>query len=184
MRMWVQSLASISRLRIPRMRSLGCRLQKRLESGVTGCIHQFSSLLCNSSLLEANIPLSVWIWLTTLVSHISGITQFLFLPFFFFFFRGVAYGKRLNRSYFLLAHVMGAATRHWANSATFTTAEGNARSRTHWERPGIEPTSLWIPVRFIIIEPQRELPQSVFVCLAMLQHVEIWGPKMEPVPQL
>ena len=84
MRMWVQSLASISRLRIPRMRSLGCRLQKRLESGVTGCIHQFSSLLCNSSLLEANIPLSVWIWLTTLVSHISGITQFLFLPFFFF----------------------------------------------------------------------------------------------------
>ena len=29
----------------------------------------------------------------------------------------------------------------WAASATYTTAHGNARSLTHWARPGIEPTS-------------------------------------------
>ena len=29
---------------------------------------------------------------------------------------------------------------------------------THWERPGIEPASSWILVRFTSTEPQRELP--------------------------
>ena len=32
---------------------------------------------------------------------------------------------------------------------TYTTGHGNAGSLTHWRRPGIEPASSWIPVRFI-----------------------------------
>ena len=35
----------------------------------------------------------------------------------------------------------------------YTTAHGNARSLTHWMRPGIEPASSWIPVRFVSAEP-------------------------------
>ena len=35
-----------------------------------------------------------------------------------------------------------------ATSSTCTTACSNARSLTHWKRPGIEPASSWIPVRF------------------------------------
>jgi len=32
---------------------------------------------------------------------------------------------------------------------TYTTAQGNAGSLTHWVRPGIEPKSSWILVRFV-----------------------------------
>ena len=34
-------------------------------------------------------------------------------------------------------------------SANYTTAHGNAGSLTHWMRPGIEPASSWMLVRFI-----------------------------------
>ena len=36
-----------------------------------------------------------------------------------------------------------------AASATYTTAHSNTRSLTHLARPGIEPASPWLPVRFI-----------------------------------
>ena len=36
-------------------------------------------------------------------------------------------------------------------------------SLTHWARPGIEPTTLWILVRFIIAELQRELLKDLFL---------------------
>ena len=42
-------------------------------------------------------------------------------------------------------------------SATYTTAQGNARSLAHWARPVIEPASSWILVGFVTAEPQREL---------------------------
>ena len=38
-------------------------------------------------------------------------------------------------------------------------AEGNARSPTHWVRPGIKPTSSWILVEFVSASPQWELLQ-------------------------
>ena len=41
-----------------------------------------------------------------------------------------------------------------AMSVTYTTAHGNARSLTHWVRPGIQPASSWI---LVTREPQREL---------------------------
>ena len=36
-----------------------------------------------------------------------------------------------------------------ATSATYTTAQGNTRSLTHWVRPGIEPSTSWIIVGFV-----------------------------------
>ena len=55
-----------------------------------------------------------------------------------------------------------------AASGTCTTAQGNARSSNHWARPGIEPASSWMLVRFISAEPQRELPIQLlnYKCLA------------------
>ena len=54
--------------------------------------------------------------------------------------------------------------RGWIGTAsmTCTTAHDNAGSLTHWVRPGIEPASSWIPVRFVYIEPWRELLHTVF----------------------
>ena len=59
----------------------------------------------------------------------------------------------------MLAHATGTAKLCWisATSATYTTAWGNTGSLTHWERPGIEPKSSWILVRFVTSEPQWEL---------------------------
>ena len=47
-----------------------------------------------------------------------------------------------------------------AMSATYTTAHGNAGSLTPWARPGIEPASSWILVRFVSSEPQWELQNA------------------------
>ena len=38
----------------------------------------------------------------------------------------------------------------------YITAHSNAGSLTHWARPGIEPASSWILVRFVSTEPWRE----------------------------
>ena len=47
-----------------------------------------------------------------------------------------------------------------AASETYTTAQSNSGSLTHWARPGIKPASSWILVRFFTIEPQWELSQE------------------------
>ena len=44
-----------------------------------------------------------------------------------------------------------------ALSATYITAHRDTGYLTHWARPGIEPVSLWILVRFITTEPQWEV---------------------------
>ena len=44
-----------------------------------------------------------------------------------------------------------------AASEAYTTAQGNTGSLTHWFRPGIKRTSLWILVGFVTAEPWREL---------------------------
>ena len=43
-----------------------------------------------------------------------------------------------------------------AASANYTTAPGNARSLTHWARPGIEPTTSWFLVGFVSAAPGQE----------------------------
>ena len=59
----------------------------------------------------------------------------------------------------------------WASSVTYTTAHGNARSLTHWERPGIEPATSWFLVGFVSIEPRRELRTCIFF---KHRHTRVW----------
>ena len=56
-------------------------------------------------------------------------------------------------------------------SATYTTAHRNARSLTHWARPGIEPSSSWILVAFVIPEPHIPEPPNLFRFLWRLHHI-------------
>ena len=51
----------------------------------------------------------------------------------------------------------------WAKSETYTTARSNTGFLTHWARPGIEPASSWMLVRFIITELWRELRNNYFL---------------------
>ena len=44
-----------------------------------------------------------------------------------------------------------------ATSVNYTRAHSNAGSLTYWARPGIEPASSWITVRFVTAEPSQEL---------------------------
>ena len=44
-------------------------------------------------------------------------------------------------------------------SVTYTTAPDNAGSPTHWAKPGMEPASSWIIVRFVTAEPQWKFPR-------------------------
>ena len=48
-----------------------------------------------------------------------------------------------------------------AESAAYTKAHGNARSLTHWMRPGLKPTSSWILAGFVTAEPQWELQENL-----------------------
>ena len=48
-----------------------------------------------------------------------------------------------------------------AASVTYTTAQGNSGSLTHWARPGIESASKWILVGFVSVTPQWELLECV-----------------------
>ena len=45
----------------------------------------------------------------------------------------------------------------WASSVTYTTAHGNARSLTHWARPGTEPTTSWFLVGCVSTAPWQGL---------------------------
>ena len=48
-------------------------------------------------------------------------------------------------------------------------AHGNARSLSHRARPGIQPASLWMVVRFITAEPQGELLNCPLIVFTKLQ---------------
>ena len=91
-------------------------------------------------------------WFQNLISF------FFFLSFFFFnFFLGPhlwhmevpKLGVELNQSYSCWPTPQPQQLGSRAASVTCTTAHGNARSLTHWWRPGIKLASLWILVGFI-----------------------------------
>ena len=60
---------------------------------------------------------------------------------------------------------------------TYTRAHSNFGSLTHWARPGIEPASSWMLVRFISAEPQRELlvDLSIWSHIILLANSYIFG---------
>ena len=51
----------------------------------------------------------------------------------------------------------------WTVSATYTTAHCNARSSTHWARPGIELATSWFLVGSISAAPQQELQGAILL---------------------
>ena len=57
-----------------------------------------------------------------------------------------------------------------ATSATYTTAHSTAGALTHWSRPGIEPASSRILVRFVSAEPRWELRDFFFKVVKYIQH--------------
>ena len=52
----------------------------------------------------------------------------------------------------------GSQARGWIGA--IAAGHSNARSLTRWARPGIEPETSWLLVRFIPTAPQRELPTN------------------------
>ena len=83
--------------------------------------------------------------------------------FFFFLFRAalVAYGGSQARSqiasYSWQLTPQTQQCKIQTASATYTTAHDNARSLTHWWKPGNEPAFFWILMWFITTEPQWKL---------------------------
>ena len=55
-----------------------------------------------------------------------------------------------------------------AMASSLCHSHSNARSLTHLVRPGIEPTSSWILVRFISTAPQQELCRYWFLYLFII----------------
>ena len=53
-------------------------------------------------------------------------------------------------------------------SATYATSHGNARSLTHWGRPGIEPASSWILVGFVTHRATMGAPEESFLNVSVL----------------
>ena len=99
-----------------------------------------------------------------------------FFLFFFFFFFFLAYGSSQvqgsNPSY--SCQTMPQQCKSRATSTTYTIVQGNAGSLTHWARLGMKPPSSWILVGFVSAEPQRELPEPVFVkVMGYLFHCKI-----------
>ena len=69
---------------------------------------------------------------------------------------------------------------HWqcgiqAVSSTYTTAQGNNGSLTHWARPGMEPSTSRFLVGFVSAAPQRELPIFIFLTMHLEgQDFQFW----------
>ena len=88
----------------------------------------------------------------------------LFFFFLFFFFLGLDLqhmevprpGGQAERQLPAAAEPQPQPHRIQATSVAYTTAQGNARSLTHWPRPGIEPATLWFLVRCVSTAPRRE----------------------------
>ena len=79
----------------------------------------------------------------------------------------------LNQSYSCWPTQQPEQHQIWAVFATYTTAQGNTRSLTCWVRPGIEPASSWMLVRFVSTEPRWEL-HDFFMYIWTLMYIEMF----------
>ena len=94
--------------------------------------------------------------LTALLFLVLFLSIYIFYFLFFLLFRathpiGRFPGEGLNRSYSCLPTPEPEQLGIWAASVTYTTAQGNTGSIAHWPRPGIEPASSGILVRFVVL---------------------------------
>ena len=108
---------------------------------------------------------SYWSILSNIQGNIWLLILLLLLLLLFGLFRAasVTYGgsqaRWLNRSYSCQATPQPQQCGIQATSATYATADGNARSLAHWARPEIEYESSWMLVRFVSTEPHGTLPK-------------------------
>ena len=121
-------------------------------------------MTCNIETTHPGLVVVALIWALLSLSRLFFSVSILY--FFFFFFFGlsravhVAYGGSQAKG---LIGIVAAGLQHSHSNArselclTYTTAHGNARSLTHWPRPGIKTMSSWILVRFVSVAPQWEL---------------------------
>ena len=67
------------------------------------------------------------------------------------------------------------ATATWiqAVSVTYTIAQSNASSFIHWVRPGIEPATSWILVRFVTHRATTGISQKNYLCSYVHLFIEI-----------
>ena len=156
-RMLVQSLASLSRLKIWLCHKLWCGVGHRLGLDVV--------LLWLWPAAAAPIRSLAWELHVQQVRPLKKKDYLAQLPFFFFFlffsffgppgdiWRFPGWGSNWSYSFQPALQQLGI----WAKSATFTTAHSNAGSLTHWVRPGIEPKTSWFLVGFVSSKPWREL---------------------------
>ena len=68
-----------------------------------------------------------------------------------------------------------------ATSATYTTANGNTGSLTHWARPGIESVSSWILVGFINHRAMMGTPRQSFDWSVSLPLISVRADPVEPL---
>ena len=59
----------------------------------------------------------------------------------------------------------------WTASVTYTTTHDNARSLTHWARPGIEPATSWFLVGFVSTRNELFIWKE---CLDITFQSEVW----------
>ena len=133
--------------------------------------------------LSAFFPLHKVFKVCSCCSMYQYFILFSFFLFFFFLRASLApYGssqtRGLIRATAISLHYNHNNGKIWAASATYSTAHRNARSPTHWARPGIKPTSSWIPVGFVSAEPKWELLQWEVLknCLQTLSNVIYYCP--------
>ena len=137
------------------------------------CTCLLSSRAATSSLQVCSLFLS-----PQTLEH-TEVTPFLFFSFLFFFnwsliylqgcvsfrytakwFRFVVFVVCLFRGAPAAYRSSQARGRIGATSATYTKAQSNVGSLSHWARPGIEPMSSWILVEVVTTEPWQELQFS------------------------
>ena len=100
---------------------------------------------------------------------------------------GCIYMYILFFSFFMVAPVVhrSSHTRGQIGAAVkaSATAYGNARSSTHWKRPGIEPISSQRQCHVLYLLSHNGNSFFFFFFWLHLQHVEIFRPRIEPAAQ-
>ena len=95
------------------------------------------------------------------------------LPFFFFpLFRAtlVAFGSPQARGRNQRYGCQPQPQQCWNRTAsvTYTRAHVNARSPTHWAKPGVKPTSWWTLAGWVSDAPQQDLPKIILCGMSLL----------------
>ena len=161
----VVSMLFVSRVPVSQVASLGKSIERLLQQGLGTAFYIWFKVIWRQ--------LTLW----KVASHHNQLEDSLFtsdscLAFIFIFilsFQGSTCsiqrfpGKGLNQSCSCQPTPPPQQHQMRAVSLTYTTAHGKAGALTHWVRPGIELTSSWTLVEFVIAEPRWELPHALLL---------------------